>query len=178
MGPVKYQEVNVTLSAATFSRLQQRNPFNKRRVADEAIEAIRVALFTMYPPRTPEEWKDRSRYHGTGRYMILVSYDLVCYSLRKWTNMDADPESFAKHLSEQPVQIMLEIPIGLMRWIEQIARSKQISMPEATVYAIEYGLQVLDSQVGGAEGAGEGLRKVWSHILRAIRNRFVNVGRI
>jgi hypothetical protein len=92
--------------------------------------------------------------------------------------MDADPESFAKHLSEQPVQIMLEIPIGLMRWIEQIARSKQISMPEATVYAIEYGLQVLDSQVGGAEGAGEGLRKVWSHILRAIRNRFVNVGRI
>lgn len=177
MGSVQYQEVNVTLSAATFSRLEQATPFNKGRVAERAIDAIRAALFTMYPPRTPEEWKDRSRYQGLGRYVLLVWYDLFCYFLRKGTNTGADPERYAKHVSEQPAQIMLRIPIGLVRWIEKIACSKQSTMPEATVYAIEYGLRVLDSQ-GGAEGMGEGLRRVWRDILRAIWKRFVNVGRI
>jgi hypothetical protein len=167
----------VTLSAATFSRLERATPFNKRRVADQAIEAIRVALYTMYPPRTPEEWKDRSRFQGAGRHLLLVGYDLVCSLLRKSTNTDADPGRSANHVSEQPVQITLKIPIGLVRWIEKIARSQQSTLPEATIYAIEYGLRVLDSQ-GGAEGGGERLRRVWRDILRAIWKRFVNVGRI
>jgi hypothetical protein len=177
MGSVQYQEINVTLSAATFLRLEQASPFYKRRVADQAIKEIRVALYTMYPPRTPEEWNDRSRLQGAGRHMLLVWYDLVCYLLRKWTNTDADPERYAKHVSHQPAQIMLKIPIGLVTWIEKIARSKQSTIPEATVYAIEYGLRVMDSQ-GRAEEVREGFRRVWRHILRAIRKRFVNVGRI
>ena len=177
MGFVQYQKVNVTLSAATFSRLEQAAPFNKRRVADQAIEAIRAALFTIYPPHTPEEWKDRGRYQGAGRYTLLVCYDFVCYFLRNWTNTDADPERYPKHASEQPAQITLRIPIGLMKWIEEISRSQRSSISEATVYAIEYGLRVLDSQ-GSADEAREGLRKVWRDILVAIKKRFVNVGRI
>ena len=167
----RYQKVNVTLSAATFSRLELANPFNNRRVAEMAIEAIRVAAYTMYPPHTPEEWKDRSRYQGMGRRMLLLLYDLVCYLPRRLMDRDDDLGN-ANHVSDQPSQIMLKIPIGLMSWIEKIARSNESTIPEATVYAIEYGLQVLDSQ-GGAE-VEAGLGRVWRDIFHAIRQRSKN----
>jgi hypothetical protein len=146
MGFADYQEVKVTLSAATFSRLEQGNPFNKRRVADQAIEAIRVAVYTMYPPRTPEEWKDRSRFQGAVKSVLLIWYDLVCYLLRKL--ISRHDEFGANHVSDQPAQITLKIPIGLMSWIDQIAHSRQSPIPDATVYAIEYGLRVLELQGG------------------------------
>ena len=167
---VQYQKVNVTLSAATFSRLEQRSPFNKRRVTDQAVEAIRVAVFTLYPPRTPEEWKDKSRYQGAFRHALLVSYDMVCYFLRRLMDRNDD----ASHVLDQPVQITLKVPIGLMSWVEKIARSNQSTIPEATVYAIEYGLRVLDSQ---RSVGTEGLRKIWREIFNAIRERFVKAGR-
>ena len=169
---MRYQEVNVTLSSATFSRLEQGNPFNKRRVADQAIEVIRVAVLAMYPPRTPEEWKDRSRYQGIGRYMLLMSYDIVCYLLRRLMGKGDELGSFTNHVSDQPTHLTLKIPIDLMSWIEKIARSRQSTISEATVYAIEYGHRVLDSQ-GGADAA-ERLRRVWRDIFHAIRKRFVS----
>jgi|SRR5215216_3426609 len=169
---VQYQEVNVTLSSATFSRLERGNPFNKRRVADQAIEVIRVALLTLYPPRTPEEWKDRSRYEGTGRHMLRFSYDLVCYLLRKLMGRNDDPDRYANHVPDQPGQITLKIPTGLMSWIEKLAHSRQSTIPEATVYAIEYGHRVLDSQRSSEEPA-EDLRKVWRDIFHAILKRLV-----
>jgi hypothetical protein len=89
-------------------------------------------------------------------------------------NEDGEPERYANHVSHEPVQITLKIPIGLLRWIEKIARSNQSTTPEATVYAIEYGLQVLDSQ----EASAEGLRRIWRDIFHAIRKRLVKVGRI
>jgi len=174
MGFVQYQEVNVTLSAATFSRLEHANPFNKRRVAEQAIEAIRVALYTMYPPRTPEEWKDRSSFQGMGKNFLFFWYDLVCYLPRKLMGSNDDPGRDANHVSDQPVQLTLKIPIGLLRWIEKIARSKQSTIPEATVYAIEYGHQVLDSQGSSKER----LREVWRDIFHAVRKRIVKGGRI
>ena len=166
---VQYQKVNVTLSAATFSRLERGNPFNKRRVSEQAMETIRVALLTMYPPRTPEEWNDRSRYQGAGWYMLLMSYDIVCYLLRKLMGGNDDFGSSNRE-SDQPVQVTLKIPTGLMSWIEKVALSRQSTIPEATVYAIEYGFQVLDSQGGAKEGA-ERLRSVWRDIFNAIRKR-------
>ena len=169
-----YQETKVTLSAATFSRLERGNPFNKRRVADQALEVIRVAVYTMYPPRTPEEWKDRSRYQGAGRNMLLFWYDLVCYLLRKLIGRADELGSYTNNVAKQPVQITLKIPIGLFRWIEKIARDKQSTLPDATIYAIEYGFRVLDSQEVG-EGA---LRRVWRDILRAIWKRFINMDRV
>ena len=45
MRSVKYQYINVTLSAATFSRLEKANLFSKHSAAYHAIEAIRVALY-------------------------------------------------------------------------------------------------------------------------------------
>jgi hypothetical protein len=93
---MRYQEVDVTLSAATFSRLEQGNPFNKRRVADQAIEVIRVALYTMYPPRTPEEWKDRSRFQGARRQFLLVCYDSACYMLHKLVGRGDENKKYAK----------------------------------------------------------------------------------
>ncbi len=167
----QYQEVKVTLSAATFSRLEQANPFNKRRVAEAAIEVIRVALYAMYPPRTPEEWKDTSRFQGAGRQCLLFCYDIGCYLLRKLVGRNDEKKS----VSQEPVQVTLKIPIGLLRWIEKIARSNQSTTPEATVYAIEYGHRVLDSQ-GGSQGVKD-LRRVWRDIFDLIRKRFVKAGR-
>ena len=164
-----YQEVNVTVTSATFSRLKQGNPFNKRRVAEQAIEVIRVAVYAMYPPRTPEEWKDRSRYQGAGRHILLFWYDLVCYLLSRLMDRDDDPGN-ANHVSDQATHLTLKIPNGLLNWIEKIARSRQSTIPEATVYAIEYGLRVLDSQ-GGADGVKR-LRRVWRDIFHAIRGRW------
>ena len=169
---MRYQEVNVTLSSATFSRLERGTPFNKGRAAEHAIEVIRVAVLAMYPPRTPEEWKDRSRYQGTGRYMLLLWYDLVCYALRRLMGKGDKLGSFTNHVSDQPTHVTLKIPIDLMSWIEKIARSRQSTISEATVHAIEYGHRVLDSQ-GGADGA-ERLRRVWRDIFHAIRKRFVS----
>lgn len=161
----QYQKVIVTLSASTYSRLEQANPFSKHRVAEQALEVIRVALYTMYPPRTPEEWKDTSRFQGSGRYFLLSCYDIVCYLLRKLVG--GNNESSA--ISDNPVQLTLKIPIRLMTWIEKIARSNQSTIPEATVYAIEYGHRVLDSQ-GDSEGMKDP-RRVWRDIFHEIRKR-------
>ena len=90
---------------------------------------------------------------------------------------DDDPGRYANDVSERLAQLTLKIPIVLVKWIKKVARCQRSTIPEATVYAIEYGLRVLDSQVG-AEGAGEGLRRVWRDILRAIWQRFANVDRI
>ena len=165
-----YQEVNVTVTSATLSRLKEANPFNKRRAAEQAIEVIRVAVYAMYPPRTPEEWKDRSRYQGAGRHILLFWYDLVCYLLSRLMNRADDPGRDANHVSDQPTHLTLKIPNGLVSWIEKIARSRQSTIPEATVYAIEYGHRVLDSQ-GGAEGVKR-LSRVWRDIFHAIRGRW------
>lgn len=170
----EHQKIKVTLTAATFSRLERGNPFNKRRVGDQAIEAIRVAVLTLYPPRSPQEWKDRSRYAGAGRTILFLWYDLVCYLLRKLMGRSDALGASANHVSDQPVQITLKVPIGLVNWIEKIAHSQQSTIPDATVYAIEYGLRVLDSQ-RSAGGAEEDLRKVWRDIFHAIWKRVINV---
>ena len=170
---VQYQKVTVTLSASTFSRLEQSNPFNKRRVAEQAIEVIRVAVYTLYPPRTPEEWKDASRFQGFGKHFLLSCYDIVCCLLRKL--MGTNDEAVT-HLSDEPVQVTLKIPIGLLRWIEKIAQSNQTTIPEATVYAIEYGHRVLDSQ-GGSEGVKD-LGRLWRDIFDSILKRIVKAVRI
>lgn len=171
MRRIRYKKVNVTLSSTTFSRLERGNPF-KRRVNEQAIEAIRAAIFTLFPPHTPEEWKDRSRYQGTLRHALLWSYDMICYFLRKLTGRDDALGKNANHASPAPVQISLKIPIGLMSWIEKIARSNQSTIPEATVYAIEYGFRVFDSN---RKDGAEGLRKLWRDIFQAIFKRSANV---
>ena len=176
MRAVKYQEVSITLSAATFSRLQQANPFNKQRAADQAIEVIRAALYTMYPPHTAEEWKDTSRFQGFGTHALLTLYDIVCYLLRKWTGSDVETRDNGNDLSGQPSQLTLKIPVGLMIWIEKIARQRPSTTPEATVYAIEYGHRVLDSQ-GDPERAGERARELLREIWSGIWKRFVNAVR-
>jgi len=173
MWRVQYQQVTVTLSAATINRLE-REPFNKARVADHAVEKIRLALFTIFPPRTPAERKDRSRMQGFVRYAILTLYDGVCFVWRNWTGRTAGQESYAARASAEPINLTLNIPTGLVKWIEEIARRRQSTVPDATVYAIEYGIW-LDSQ-GGAEEAGQRLRQEWHDFLRAIWKRlFVQV---
>ena len=75
------------------------------------------------------------------------------------------------HVSDEPVQVTLKIPIGLLRWIEKIAESNQTTIPEATIYAIEYGHRVLDSQ-GGSEGVKD-LGRLWRDIFDSILKRIV-----
>jgi hypothetical protein len=163
MEAIDYQEIRVTLSAATFSRLERASAFNKRRAADQAVEMIRVALLAMYPPRTPDEWNDKTRYQGVTRHILLTSYDLVCYSLRRSTGRQHDRGK----QTEQPTQITLKVPMGLVKWIQKLAHDRAITVPEATIFAIEYGHQVLDSQPKGAESP----RKVWRDIIQAMWKR-------
>lgn len=165
----QYQEVNVTLSSATFSRLEQGNPFNKRRVAEQAIAAIGVAVNTLYPPRTPEEWEDSSRYQGTGRHVLLLWYDMLFYLLRRLMGRNDQPGGAGLRVSGDAVQITLKIPLGLLGWIEKLARDNQSTIPEATVYAIEYGLRVLDAQ----DSSEDGLRRVWRDIFNTLRKRII-----
>ena len=80
-----------------------------------------------------------------------------------------------KSVAEEPVQVTLKIPIGMLRWIEKIARTNQSTIPEATVYAIEYGHRVLDSQ-GGSQGVKD-LRSLWRDFLDSILNRVVKEDR-
>jgi hypothetical protein len=169
MWRTKYQKVTVTLSATTFSRLEQ-SAFNERRVADHAVEKIRVAIFEIFPPHKPDEWKDKSRYQGAWKHILLLWYDLICHVLRKWTGREVDRKKDDAHDVKQSFQLTLQIPTGLMKWIEEIARNKQTTIPEATVYAIEYGLQVLDSQ-GSPEEVDQKVRHTWRDIWRAIWSR-------
>ena len=165
MASVGYQEVTVTLSAVTFSRLQQTNPFNKDRAAESAIDVIRVALLTMYPPHTPEEWKDKSRFPSPTRTVLRFLYDIVCYLPRRLIGRTNALEDFADDAVDESAQLTLKIPVALIKWIEKIAQEQGSTLPEATVYAIEYGHRVSDSH--GPEDA----RKVWRDIIQMIQKR-------
>ncbi|HSE24962.1 MAG TPA: hypothetical protein VLB68_25100 [Pyrinomonadaceae bacterium] len=166
MGFVRYQDVTVTLSAATRSRLEQSNPFNKDRVSEQAVEAIRVALYTIYPPRTAEDWKDTTRFQGVGKTFLLFGYDIFSYLRRRLFGSN-EPERYPE-VSERSGQITLQIPNGLVKWIEQISHDHRTTIPEATVYAIEYGLKVLETQ---PDVDREGLGRIWRDIFRALRDR-------
>ena len=172
MGSVRYKEIKVTLSAATFSRLEQANPFNRGRAADQAIEVIRAALYTMYPPRTPDEWRDARKFQGIGRHILIFCYDVVCYLLRKLMGRDDDRGRYPNEVAQPFVALTLKIPIGLVHCIEKVAQDQASTIPEATVYAIEYGHRVLDSQ-DPLDG-----RKIWRDIRCAIWKRLVNVDRV
>jgi hypothetical protein len=162
MWRVKYQKVTVAVSATVFARLEQA-VFNEKRVADYAVEIIRVAIQKIFPPRKPEDWSDKSRLHGAWRYMLLSWYDLICSLLGKWTGGEVGLEGHIATDENQPFQLTLRIPTGLMKWIEQIARNRRMTRSEATVYAIEYGFRVLDSQGSSRED----LRQMWWDIWRA-----------
>src|SRR5215208_748331 len=94
MGRTKFQPVTVTLSAATFGRLWQATLF-KKRVADQAVEMIRIALLALFPPRTPEEWKDKSRMQGAGRYRLLLYYDFARHLWHRLTGRGTDEGEYA-----------------------------------------------------------------------------------
>ena len=169
MGRVKYQQVTIRLPAATYNRLAQAT-LNKRRVTDLAVEKIRVAISELFPSRTPEEWKDRSRMEGAWRYQLLLWYDLLCYLLHKWTGREVNQEKQVMPDSGQFLHLTLKIPGGLMKWVEEIARSRRLTIREATVYAVEYGIHVLDSQ-GSPEELEHMMWQMWREIWRAIWSR-------
>jgi len=166
----KYQAVTVTLPAATLGRLRQ-GVFNKRRVADQAVEMIRIALLALFPPRTPEEWKDTSRMQGVGKYLLLLSYDFARHVLHKLTGRGTDEREYAADGPGQSYRLTLIIPAGFMRWIEEIARGRQMAIPDATAYAVEYGFRVSDSQGSSAGDVNQNLRRAWGEILRAVWDR-------
>jgi hypothetical protein len=56
------------------------------------------------------------------------------------------------------------VPLGLVKWIEKIAHDRAMTLTEATVFAIEYGHQVLESQPKEAETPS----KVWRDIIQAM----------
>jgi hypothetical protein len=169
MSRTKYQPVTVTLPAATFSRLWQGTIF-KRRVADQAVEMIRIALLALFPPRTPEEREDKSKMQGAGRHMLLLYYDFARHLWRRLMGRETSEGGYAAVGTGQSYQLTLMVPAGFMRWIEEVARGRQMSVPDAAAYAVEYGLRVLDSQ-GSAADVNQGLRQVWRDILRAVWRR-------
>ena len=174
MSRTKFQTVTVTLPAATFRRLRQGaiNKASSRRVADQAVEMIRIALLALFPPRTPEDWKDKSRMQGAGRHMLLLYYDFARHLWRRLTGRETDEGEYAAGGAEQSYRLTLMIPAGFMRWIEEVARGKQMSIPDAAAYAVEYGFRVLDSRGSDeARDANQNLRRAWREILRAVWKR-------
>lgn len=169
MWRARYQKVAVVLPAMTFSRLEQA-ALNKRRMADDAVEKIRVAVFELFPPARNEEWGDKSRYQGAGRHMLLLWYDLICHALRRRIGGGVEPEKYAVYDEKQSYPLTINVPPGLMKWIEEISRNRRMTVSEATVYAIEYGLQVLDSQ-GSPHEVEQNLRQTWRDIWRLMWNR-------
>lgn len=165
MWRVKYQQVTVTLSAATLSSLEQAS-FDQRHAAEHAVARIRAAVFELFPPRTPDDWRDKSRYQGTCKHLLVVWYDLACHLLRRLVGRNIGQERRAAE-ARQLYQLTLQIPIGLMRWVEEIARRRQLTIPEAAAYAVEYGSQMLASQ-GGPKEVDEKLRQTWRDIWRAM----------
>ena len=165
MGSVDYQPVTVTLSSATFARLQQANPFNKDRAADNAIGVIRIALLTMYPPQTPDEWKDKSRFPSPTRTTLHFLYDVGCYLLRKVIGRTDVLANVSNDIVDASAELTLKIPVALVKWVEKIAHEQGITLSEATVYAIEYGHRVSDSH------GPEDVRKVWRDIVQIIQKR-------
>ena len=167
MWRIKYQQITVTLSATTCKKLA--DPFSGySRLADSAVEKIRHAVFHLFPRRTSEEQRDYSRYQGAFRYAFLVGYDLICSIIRRWIGREpywGKPDNI-----EEPLKVTLNIPIGLMKWIEQIAHDRQMSIPDATVYAVEYGIKVLNSQ--GTPEKQEELKQMWRDVWRRTWNRF------
>ncbi|MFN2454365.1 MAG: hypothetical protein ABR577_09105 [Pyrinomonadaceae bacterium] len=153
----------------TFSRLEQA-VLNKRRVADHAVEIIRVAIFDIFPPHKPDEWKDKSRHHGAWRHMLILWYDIICHVLRKLIGREGNREEYDDNNTKQSFQLTLKIPTGLMKWIEEIAQNRRMTIPEAAIYAIDYGIQVLSSQ-GSPEEVDEKSRQAWRDIWRAIWSR-------
>jgi hypothetical protein len=132
---------------------------------------IRIALLTLYPPRTPEEWNDKSRMQGAGRHILLLSYDFAGHVLHKLTGRETDEGEYVADGAKQSCRLTLMIPAGFMRWIEEIARGRGVAVPDATAYAVEYGLRVLDSQGSSAGDVNRNLRRAWREILRAVWNR-------
>jgi len=169
MRRVRYQQVTIRLPAATYNRLAQAT-IDGRHMAESTVEKIRVAIFKLFPPRTPEDWKDKSRYEGMWRNLLLFWLDCLCYTLRDWTGREVNQKKQVVHDSGRLLPLTLKIPLGLMRWIEEIARSRQMTIPEATAYAVEYGIQVLDSQKSRDDGE-QPLRQIWRDIWRAIWSR-------
>jgi hypothetical protein len=170
MSRTKFQPVTVTLSAATSRRLWQATLF-KRRVADQAVEMVRIALLALFPPRTAEDWNDKSRMQGAWGYSLLLFHDFARHLWHRLTGRGADEGEYAAGAAGQPHQLTLMVPAGFMRWIEEIARGRRMSVPDATVYAIEYGLRVLDSGGSDADEVNQSLRRAWREILRAVWGR-------
>ena len=170
MSRTKFQPIAVTLPAATFRRLWQRTPF-KGRVADEAVEMVRIALLELFPPRKPEDWNDKSRMQGAGKYRLLLFYDFARHLWHRLAGGEADEWEYAAGGAGQPHQLTLMIPAGFMRWIEEVARGRRMAVPDATAYAVEYGLRVLDSAGSSGGEVNRNLRRVWREILRAVWDR-------
>ena len=166
MWQIKYSQITVTLSAAICEKLA--DPFSGySRLADSAVERLRIAILDIFPHRTPEERRDKSQYHGAWRYPLLIWYDLVCSVFRRLIGQEpywGKPDNI-----EEPQKIVLNIPIGLMKWVEQIAHDRKMSISEAMVYAIEHGIKVLDSQRNPEKQ--EEFKQMWRDVWRSIWSR-------
>ena len=138
------QEIPVVLSSETLDRLEQACQ-SKRRVADFAVEVVRIAIFDMYPPTSTDDWKDPDRWTASFKTPFLLSSEYLHHAWRRWTGRSIDQKNEATN--EAPsTQLTLKIPVGFMKWIDQIAGARQLTNSQAVVYAIEHGLQRLDSQ--------------------------------
>jgi hypothetical protein len=170
MRQCQYHQIMVSLPPAVMSRLAQSAIPDRTRLADWAVELIRIALFNIFPPHTPAEWNQRARFEGICQHLLHRSYSLFRFQLRAIFG-EAVPERKNEAVGASERQsLKLIIPAGLMKWVKEIARIRQSTIPEATVYAIEYGLQELTSR-RCSQDANYELRQTWREIFHAIRKR-------
>lgn len=169
MWRVKYQHVTVILSGETMARLKEGTPFSDKRVPDHAIEMLRIALFKLFPPKTPDEWKDLSRYQGFLKPHWHFWFDLACHKMSNLIGRKTSLDWYARNDVEPTGQLTLQVPLGLMKWVEEISRSKRVTISEAAAYAIEYAYrEVMPKKRARNTDRG---RHNWRSVLRYVWGR-------
>ena len=151
-----YHEINIELTPLMVNRLKQ-SSLGKRTLAEEAVRMMRYALRQMFPPRSPDEWKNVVGKEDWKE--LLHSFQ---FKARENINQDVP--------LNQSYKTVLEVPSDMMAKIEEIAEFKQITVVEAAAYTIEYALtEVFPPKT--TEELNKELRETWRGIIRAIWNR-------
>ena len=154
--PTDTCEISIELSPLVVNRLREFS-LGQLTLAEEAVRLLRYAIREMFPPRTPDEWRN---------FVRKEDWKYLLQTLTRKSKKDVDQEV----PGDQPYKVMLEVPLDIMDKVEEIAQFKQITVSEAAVYSIEYAFSEVFPPKTQEELTKE-LRETWRGIFRTIWNR-------
>ena len=154
--PSDSREISIELSPQVVNWLREFS-LGQRTLAEEAVRMLRYALREMFPPRSPDEWRN---FVGKEDWKYLLQ------TLTRKSREDVDQNVPI----DQTYKVTLEVPLDMMDKVEEIAQFKQITVSEAAVYTIEYAFSEVFPPKTQEEVTKE-LRETWRGIFRTIWKR-------